>query len=59
MYGYDFNCLVVVKGLGNYCYVSGVDEKVVRVFEVFGVFLDSLNIFIGLVDVDGFKREDV
>lgn len=59
VHGHDFNCLAVVKGPGNHCYVSGADEKVARVFEAPGAFLDSLNTFTGLADADGFKREDV
>jgi hypothetical protein len=39
--------------------VSGADEKVARVFEAPGAFLDSLYSFTGSADADGFKREDV
>lgn len=59
VHGHDLNCLAVVKGPGNQRYVSGADEKVARVFEAPGAFLDSLYAFTGTADADGFKREDV
>ena len=59
MHGHDHNCLTVIKGPGNHRYVSGADEKVARVFEAPGAFLDSLYSFTGTADADGFKREDV
>ncbi|KAG0608058.1 hypothetical protein M758_8G074700 [Ceratodon purpureus] len=59
VHGHDLNCLAVIKGPGNHRYVSGADEKVARVFEAPGAFLDSLYSFTGTADADGFKREDV
>jgi hypothetical protein len=51
--------MTIVKGPGNHRYVSGADEKVARVFEAPGAFLDSLAVFTGNSNADGFKREDV
>jgi elongator complex protein 2 len=59
VHGHDLNCMTIVKGPGNHRYVSGADEKVARVFEAPGAFLDSLAVFTGNSNADGFKREDV
>jgi elongator complex protein 2 len=59
VHGHDLNCVAVIQGPGNHRYVSGADEKVARVFEAPGAFLDSLYSFTGSADADGFKREDV
>ncbi|KAI5064155.1 hypothetical protein GOP47_0020825 [Adiantum capillus-veneris] len=42
VHGHDLNCLAVIKGTGNYQYVSGAEEKVARVFEAPGSFLMTL-----------------
>ncbi|KAL4574487.1 hypothetical protein LXL04_021319 [Taraxacum kok-saghyz] len=43
VHGHDMNCLTVIKGKGNYKFVSGADEKVARVFEAPLSFLKTLN----------------
>lgn len=43
VHGHDMNCLAVIKGKGNYKFVSGADEKVARVFEAPLSFLKTLN----------------
>ncbi|KAL3676690.1 hypothetical protein R1sor_026638 [Riccia sorocarpa] len=60
VHGHDLNCLAVVTGSGNHRYVSGADEKVARVFEAPGAFLDTLAFTVGgKVTQDGIVREDV
>ncbi|KAJ1960252.1 Elongator subunit elp2 [Dispira parvispora] len=39
IHGYDLQCLAFT---GNYQYVSGADEKVLRVFDATGMFVESL-----------------
>ncbi|CAI9296803.1 unnamed protein product [Lactuca saligna] len=43
VHGHDINCLTIIKGKGNYKFVSGADEKVARVFEAPLLFLKTLN----------------
>lgn len=43
VHGHDINCLTIIKGKGNYKFVSGADEKVARVFEAPLSFLKTLN----------------
>ncbi|KAI3516715.1 hypothetical protein L1887_15692 [Cichorium endivia] len=43
VHGHDINCLTVIKGKGNYKFVSGAEEKVARVFEAPLSFLKTLN----------------
>ncbi|KAL2608650.1 hypothetical protein R1flu_027223 [Riccia fluitans] len=61
VHGHDLNCLAVVSGTGNHRYVSGADEKVARVFEAPGAFLDTLVLTVGgkVTEENGFVREDV
>lgn len=61
MHGHDLNCLAIVAGTGNHRYVSGADEKVARVFEAPGAFLDTLAFTVGgkVTLEDGLIREDV
>ncbi|XP_024542072.1 elongator complex protein 2 isoform X1 [Selaginella moellendorffii] len=44
VHGHDMNCLAIIRGKGNYRYVSGADEKVARVFEAPTAFLDTLDL---------------
>ncbi|OAE19684.1 hypothetical protein AXG93_1847s1490 [Marchantia polymorpha subsp. ruderalis] len=61
VHGHDLNCLAIVTGTGNHRYVSGADEKVARVFEAPGAFLDTLAFTVGgkVTLEDGLIREDV
>ena len=46
IHGHDFSCVTMVKSFdeGLYKYASGSEEKVLRVFESPGTFLDTLSI---------------
>ncbi|AEE32441.1 elongator protein 2 [Arabidopsis thaliana] len=43
VHGHDINCVAMVQGKGNHRFVSGAEEKVVRVFEAPLSFLKTLN----------------
>ncbi|XP_010479387.1 PREDICTED: elongator complex protein 2 isoform X1 [Camelina sativa] len=43
VHGHDINCVAMVQGKGNHRFVSGAEEKVVRVFEAPLSFLMTLN----------------
>ncbi|KAK8959179.1 Elongator complex protein 2 [Platanthera guangdongensis] len=43
VHGHDINCVAMIKGTGNYKFVSGAEEKVVRVFEAPLSFLKTLS----------------
>ncbi|KFK36003.1 hypothetical protein AALP_AA4G065100 [Arabis alpina] len=43
VHGHDINCVAIVQGKGNHRFVSGAEEKVVRVFEAPLSFLKTLN----------------
>lgn len=43
VHGHDINCVAIIKGTGNHKFVSGAEEKVVRVFEAPLSFLKTLN----------------
>ncbi|CAF2054624.1 BnaCnng34390D [Brassica napus] len=42
VHGHDINCVAIVQGKGNHRFVSGAEEKVVRVFEAPLSFLKTL-----------------
>ncbi|CAN8320958.1 unnamed protein product [Cochlearia groenlandica] len=43
VHGHDINCVAMIQGKGNHRFVSGAEEKVVRVFEAPLSFLKTLN----------------
>ncbi|XP_010536323.1 PREDICTED: elongator complex protein 2 isoform X2 [Tarenaya hassleriana] len=43
VHGHDINCVAFVRGKGNHRFVSGAEEKVLRVFEAPLSFLKTLN----------------
>lgn len=43
VHGHDINCITIVQGRGNHCFVSGAEEKVARVFEAPLSFLKTLS----------------
>lgn len=43
VHGHDINCVTIIQGKGNHCFVCGADEKVARVFEAPLSFLKTLN----------------
>ncbi|KAG2328357.1 hypothetical protein Bca52824_011085 [Brassica carinata] len=43
VHGHDNNCVVMIKRKGDHCFVSGSNEKAVRVFEAPLCFLKTLN----------------
>lgn len=43
VHGHDINCVTIIKGKGNHRFVSGAEEKVVRVFEAPLSFLKTLS----------------
>lgn len=43
VHGHDINCVAIVQGKGNHRFVSGAEEKVLRVFEAPLSFLKTLN----------------
>lgn len=43
VHGHDINCVAMVQGKGNHRFVSGAEEKVVRVFEAPLSFLKTLS----------------
>lgn len=43
VHGHDINCVAIIRGKGNDCYLSGAEEKVARVFEAPLSFLKTLN----------------
>ncbi|PKA47190.1 Elongator complex protein 2 [Apostasia shenzhenica] len=42
VHGHDINCVAIIQGSGNHRFVSGAEEKVVRVFEAPLSFLKTL-----------------
>eukprot|EP00897_Mesotaenium_endlicherianum_P008744 jgi/Mesen1/7899/ME000420S07048 len=42
VHGHDMSCAALLRTPGNHAYVSGAEEKVARVFEAPGAFLDTL-----------------
>ncbi|TPX33763.1 hypothetical protein SmJEL517_g03433 [Synchytrium microbalum] len=47
IHGYDLQCVAFIN---KYCFVSGADEKVVRVFEAPRTFVESLENWTGIKD---------
>ncbi|EPS60505.1 hypothetical protein M569_14298, partial [Genlisea aurea] len=47
VHGHDINCAALITGEGNHRFVSGAEEKVIRVFEAPLSFLRTLNYALG------------